>query len=94
MAGKAADQGMSNPHEPDTVLLSTLPPNAEVKLVRINAGRGLVARLAAMGLVPGVMLRVLNNAGQGPFVLAVRSSRIMLGRGVAHRVVVAPMSGK
>jgi len=94
MTGKAADQGMSNNLDPDTILLSTVPSDAEVKLVRIDAGRGLVARLAAMGLVPGVTLRVLNNAGQGPFVLAVRSGRIVLGRGVARKVAVAPMNSK
>ncbi len=94
MTSKATDQGKPNASEPKTVLLSTLPSDAEVKLVRINAGRGLAARLAAMGLVPGVTVRVLNNAGQGPFVLAVRSSRIVLGRGVARKVLVEPVGGK
>ena len=85
---------MSSSPKSETVFLSTVPSDAEVELVRIDAGRGLVARLAAMGLVPGVTLRVLNNAGRGPFVLAVRSGRIVLGRGVARKVMVAPMCGK
>lgn len=68
--------------------LSNVPPGADARLVRVDGGRGLVARLAAMGLVPGVAFRVLTNAGRGPFVILVRGSRIVLGRGVAQRIHV------
>jgi Fe2+ transport system protein FeoA len=41
-----------------------------------------------MGFVPGVELRVVNNSGGGPLIVLVKGSRLMLGRGVAHKMLV------
>lgn len=41
-----------------------------------------------MGLVPGVEIEVLRNSLHGPFLIAVKGSRIMLGRGMAQKIVV------
>jgi Fe2+ transport system protein FeoA len=43
-----------------------------------------------MGLRPGAEVRVVNNRGAGPFVVAVEGTRIVLGRGMAHKVYVVP----
>jgi len=60
----------------------------KVKLVSIDAGRGLKSRLTAMGLVPNVEITVLNNSHPGPFVISVKDSRMILGRGMAHKIMV------
>ena len=60
-----------------------------VRLVSVEAGHELQGRLAAMGLVPGVEIEVLGNSHHGPFLIAVKGSRIMLGRGMAQKIVVA-----
>lgn len=60
----------------------------KVRLVRINAGQGLNNRLASMGLVPNVEITVINNAHPGPFVVSVKGSKIILGRGIAHKIIV------
>jgi ferrous iron transport protein A len=57
-------------------------------LKSIDGGRQLRGRLAALGLLPGAQLHVVQNSGQGPFVVAVRGSRIVLGRGMAARISV------
>ncbi len=57
-------------------------------LKSIDGGRQLRGRLAALGLLPGARLQVVQNSGQGPFVVAVRGSRIVLGRGMAARILV------
>jgi len=72
------------------VALSGLPDGARARLVRVDAGHGLRSRLTAMGLRPGVEVRVVNNRGAGPFVVAVEGTRIVLGRGMAHKVYVVP----
>lgn len=69
--------------------LSMVQPGQKVRLVTVQAGRGLRARLAEMGLVPGVELEVINSNSAGPFIVAVKQSRIMLGRGIVHRIVVS-----
>jgi len=68
--------------------LSTVEVGRKVRLRSINAGRGLQARLTAMGLTPGVELEVVRNGSGGPFVIAVKDTRLMLGRGMADKIDV------
>ncbi|NLW71798.1 MAG: hypothetical protein GXY37_02775 [Chloroflexi bacterium] len=58
-----------------------------VQLVNILGGEEIKRRLAALGLTPGIKLCVVQNAG-GPLLISVRDSRIALGRGVAHKIMV------
>ncbi|HHU36715.1 MAG TPA: ferrous iron transport protein A [Treponema sp.] len=58
-------------------------------VVRINGGRTCRCRLLQLGIVPGVPVSVIKNAGQGPLVLDVLGSRIMLGCGIASSIEVA-----
>jgi len=74
-----------------SVALSSLADGARARLTRVDAGHGLRSRLTAMGLRPGVEVRVVNNRGAGPFVVAVYGTRIVLGRGMAHKVYVVPV---
>ena len=59
-----------------------------VRLVAVNAGRGLRSRLVAMGFMPGTELEVIRNNSHGPLIVAVRGCRVMLGRGMAQRMIV------
>jgi len=68
--------------------LSTVTAGQKVKLLSINAGRGLNSRLASMGLLPNVEIIVINNTHPGPFVISVKDSKMMLGRGMAHKIMV------
>jgi ferrous iron transport protein A len=68
--------------------LSRVEAGQRVRLAAIRAGRGVRSRLAAMGLVPGVELEVIHNSAWGPFIVAVKESRVVLGRGMAEKVDV------
>ena len=68
--------------------LSKVQAGETVKLANIEAGRGLNSRLASMGLVPNVEITIVNNSHPGPFVISVKNSKIMLGRGMAHKIMV------
>ena len=57
-------------------------------VLSIGGGRQLRTRLAALGLLPGTPLEVIQNSGQGPFIVGVRGSRIVIGRGMASRIEV------
>ena len=67
--------------------LAMVGPGQVVKLVGVASGKVLCRRLAEMGLTPGVQLEVLQDQG-GPLLLAVRDSRLALGRGMAHKIFV------
>jgi Fe2+ transport system protein FeoA len=59
-----------------------------VRLEKIIGGEGISSRLAALGLTPGTELSIVQDAG-GPLLISVRDSRIALGRGLAHKVMVS-----
>jgi Fe2+ transport system protein FeoA len=67
--------------------LAMVSVGEHVRLVKVNAGEKLVCRLGSMGLTPGVEMRVLQDSG-GPKTVCVRDSRIALGKGVAHKILV------
>ena len=69
--------------------LAIVQVGRRVRFVAVDAGRGLQSRLSSMGLVPGVEIEVLQNSLQGPFLIAVKGSRIMIGRGMAQKIMVA-----
>jgi ferrous iron transport protein A len=68
--------------------LSTVKAGQTVKIASIHAGRGLNSRLASMGLVHGTQITVVNNDQPGPFVISIKGSKMMLGRGMAHKIMV------
>ena len=75
----------------DVVTLAALADGQRGRLVRVEAGTGLRTRLLAMGLRRGAEVRLIRHGGHGPFVVAVDSSRVVLGRGMAHKILVRPM---
>jgi ferrous iron transport protein A len=82
-------QGHGTPgHEGRARLLSAVRAGETVRLVRVEAGRGLNSRLASMGLVPDAQIRVVSNGHPGPFVVVVKEAKMMLGHGVDHKILV------
>jgi ferrous iron transport protein A len=71
----------------NTLPLSMVSVGETVRLVKVVAGKKLVKRLTSMGLTPGVEIRVVQNLG-GPLTIAVRDSRVALGFGAAHKILV------
>jgi len=68
--------------------LTVIQVGRRVRLVAVKAGQGLRSRLTAMGLVAGVEIEVLKNNGKGPFLVEVKGCRVMLGRGMAQKIIV------
>jgi ferrous iron transport protein A len=71
-----------------TLPLTKIQEGVKARLHSITGGRQLRTRLAALGLLPGTEIEVIQNSGKGPFVVSVRGSRIVIGRGMASRVEV------
>ena len=70
--------------------LSMVGTGQKVRLVEITAGTRLRRRLTELGLTPGVELQVMQDQG-GPLLLSVYNSRLAVGRGMAHKIMVAPV---
>jgi Fe2+ transport system protein FeoA len=71
--------------------LSMASPGEEVRLLGVRGGWGVKRRLADMGLTPGETLRIVQADSSGPLLVAVRGSRLALGRGMAHKIMVEPI---
>ncbi len=70
--------------------LSTIKAGSFVNIVSVDAGQDLANRLATMGLLPGVQIKVVNNSHPGPFVVEIKGSRVALGRGMVSKIIVSP----
>ena len=70
------------------VPLTMAAPGQQVVLAEIRGGRRLRHRLAEMGLMPGTPFRVVATGRAGPVIIDLRDSRLVLGRGMVHRVFV------
>jgi Fe2+ transport system protein FeoA len=70
------------------MVLSNIDPEKEVTLIDITGGTGIRSKLYSMGLVPGVSLKVLNRNGRGPIIVAVKDSRLVIGYGMASKIIV------
>lgn len=77
----------------ESVSLATISPGRQARVVSIIAGRGLVQRLADMGLTPGTVLRVINRHGSGPTLVEFRGTKIVLGSGISQKIMVDDTSG-
>ncbi len=55
----------------------------------IDGGFGLLGRLEAIGIRPGVELRIVNSSFfRGPVTVRIGNSQVALGHGMAHRIMV------
>ena len=75
--------------EKETISLNNISSGTTVKIARIDAGRGLRQRLAALGLLPGASVRVIKTLGRGQVVVEIFQSKTLLGRGVTEKIYVA-----
>jgi len=71
------------------LFLINLKPNEDAELISIVGGQMVNKRLADLGLIPGTKIRVLRKAPFfGPIEIEVRGSKLVLGKGVASKILV------
>jgi ferrous iron transport protein A len=64
-----------------------------VRVIRVAGGIEMERRLAQLGFLPGNKVRVIRSAPfHGPLLLDVEGREIVLGRGVANKVMVEYLS--
>ncbi len=78
----------------ETSKLSAVPGGESVRIRRLAGGQAFLSRLAPLGFIPGARLRVIQNPGRGPLLVAVRDTRVALGRGEADKILVERWAGE
>ncbi|MBM7854900.1 ferrous iron transport protein A [Desulfohalotomaculum tongense] len=54
----------------------------------IAGGRGVRKRLTGMGFIEGVTVRIIKNDNYGPLIVSLGEGRLVLGQGVANKIMV------
>lgn len=93
MARLGGERARRDPREEGSFSLRELPAGCGGRVAALAGGHGLVARLAALGLIPGAEVVVAQNPGRGPVIVLVRDTRLVLGRGEAAHVLLVPAEG-
>jgi len=75
-------------HQVSLKTLSDLPVGAHGVVDGLCGGRGFIGRLAVLGFTVGAEVAVVQNYGRGPIIVAVRDTRVALGRGEAAKIRV------
>lgn len=70
--------------------LSVLRPGDRAAVVAVLGGAQCRRRLAAMGIVPQATVRLVSGGLGGPAILEVHEGRVVVGRSMAHKVMVRP----
>ncbi len=66
--------------------------SGEYRVVLLSTGRFQRRRLEDMGLGQGALVRVQRRQHHGPIAVEAHGARLALGRGVAAKILVAPIS--
>jgi ferrous iron transport protein A len=77
----------------NSVSLSAIRTGESVRIQRMQGGHHFLSRLASLGFTPGARLKVVQNFGHGPLIVALRETRVALGRGEACKILVERLVG-
>ena len=73
----------------DTTRLIDIQDGETATIVAIHGGRMLTKRLADLGLTPGAEIKVIGRMlFSGPVQIEVCCSRLVLGKGLASKIIV------
>ena len=71
------------------VNLRQMYPGQSGKVLRIDGGIGLVSRLSALGIRPGMkIIKISSMLMRGPVTVQLGSTRLAIGFGMANRILV------
>ncbi|MDD3839523.1 MAG: FeoA family protein [Clostridia bacterium] len=82
----------AKPNNKTAMPLSMLGPGEQGVIDNIGWGYRLKKRLEDMGLVPGVKIKIISSQERGALIVCVKDSRLVLGRGMAHKILVVPVN--
>jgi Fe2+ transport system protein FeoA len=68
--------------------LTMAVPGEQVTLVALRGGQRMRKRLADLGLTMTMPLQIVQGNGHGPLIVAVKGTRLAIGRGMAHHILV------
>lgn len=68
--------------------LFMLSEGETARVAYIHGGHGIRKRLADIGIIPGKSIGISHGAGHGPRIVKVDETKVMLSRGMLHKILV------
>lgn len=78
------------PYKMKKLSLLQVKEQEKVLIFSVMGGRMATKRLADLGLIPGARIKILRKALMGPLEIEVKNSRLVIGRGLASKILVEP----
>ncbi len=75
-------------NNPIEIPLNILGKGEHAIVHSLCGGRTVSNRLVSLGFTPGVELEMVQNFRRGPLIVALRGTRVALGRGEATKILV------
>ena len=71
-----------------TFPVAMLSEGEKARIVSIEGGAGVRKKLTDLGILPGKFIQVAHGSGRGPRVLVVDDTKVMVGQGMLHKIIV------
>jgi len=72
--------------------LTEIGKGRQAVVLKIEGGRKYREKLMSLGIIPGVSVTIIRKEGRNPMLLAVMDRQVILGRGIAEKVIVNQLS--
>jgi len=69
--------------------LAMVSAGNKVRIVSIVGGRGVREHLLDVGLDVGMEVEVLRQGAPGPFLIAIKETRLAIGQGISQKIMVS-----
>ncbi len=76
---------------PDIKLTDSLS-GSNVRINKISGGERLRDKLLSMGLLPGKDIEILSVRKNGPVIVKINDTRIVIGHGMASKILILPVN--
>ena len=75
----------------DEIKLTDSLAGAVVRIDKISGGDKLRDKLLSMGVLPGKEIEILSIRKNGPVIVKINDTRIVIGHGMASKILVLPV---
>ncbi|MBN2076949.1 MAG: ferrous iron transport protein A [Dehalococcoidales bacterium] len=73
------------------IAVSKMKSRQTGKIIEIQGGQGLIARLSALGIIPGRNItKISAMLMRGPVTIKTGSTQVAIGHGMADKIIVEP----
>ncbi|HPS56580.1 MAG TPA: FeoA family protein [Spirochaetota bacterium] len=69
--------------------LNNINAGCYAEILGISGGEGLRDKVLSLGLLPGKTVQVISNRKQGPVIIKVNGTRLIVGRGMSEKIHVS-----